>query len=71
MSFTELLLTPKWKTNNVMKPAINSLVVILAKELFVNKKYLKNADNIRINKNYDNTNRGIKKRLLLRLVIKD
>ena len=50
ISFTELLLTPEKTTlvmepTLVMKPAVNSCSVILAKELFVNKKDLKNTDN--------------------------
>ncbi len=44
--FTELLLTPKKrrKTTRVMKPAMSSRGVILVKELFVDKKDLKNTD---------------------------
>ena len=44
-----------------MKSAMNSRGVILAKELFVDKKDLKNSDNTRINKNSDDTNHGKKK----------
>ena len=63
ISFTELLLIlkKKRKTTRVMKPAMNSRDVILAKELFVDKKDLKNTDNICINKNRDDTNHGKKK----------
>ena len=48
-----------------MKPAMNCRGNILAKELFVDQKDLKNTGSIRINKNCDSTNRG-KKRLFLR-----
>ena len=45
----------------VMKPAMNSRGMILGKEMFVDKKDLKNTNNIRINKNRDDTNNGKKK----------
>ena len=44
-----------------MKPAMNSDGVILAKELFGNKKDFKNLDNTPINKNCDDTNHGKQK----------
>ena len=58
-----MLLTPKRKrkTIRVTKPAINSRGVILAKELFVDKKDLMNIDNILINKNRSDTNYAKKK----------
>ena len=39
-----------------MKSAINSRGMILAEELFVDKKDFKNTGNIHINKNRDDTN---------------
>ena len=44
-----------------MKPGMNNRGVILAKELFVDKKDLNNTDNTHINKNCDDTNHGKKK----------
>ena len=39
-----------------MKPSMNSRCVILAKELFIDMKDLKNTGNTRTNKNRDDTN---------------
>ncbi len=44
-----------------MEPAMNSCSVILAKELFVKKKYLKNTNKSWIKKNRDDSNHGKKK----------
>ena len=61
--FIELLLIPKKerKAIRAMKPAINNRGVILAKDLFVDKKNLMNTDVIHINKNEDDFNYGKKK----------
>ena len=39
-----------------MKPLMKNSGLKLAKDLFINKKDLKNTDNMRINKNCDDTN---------------
>ena len=44
-----------------MKPLMKNSGLKLAKDLFINKKDLKNTDNMRINKNCDDTNHGKQK----------